>query len=59
MDRERPTLGDAIVFITGELIALPFCFAGADGFMKSDWWTAAKGFAIGLPCAIAGLTFHF
>jgi hypothetical protein len=46
-----------IVVVASELIALPFCFNGADGFMSNDWLKTAKGFGIGLPIGIAGLTF--
>jgi hypothetical protein len=46
-----------VVVITSELLALPFCFSGTEGFMSNDWWKAAKGFGIGLPIGIAGLTF--
>jgi hypothetical protein len=51
-------LEEIIVFVTGELIALPFCFEGTGAFMKGDWENTWKGFGIGIPIAIAGLTFR-
>jgi hypothetical protein len=55
----RLELNEILVFITGELIALPFAFNGADAFMKGDFRHGFLAYAIALPCAIGGLTFHF
>jgi hypothetical protein len=54
----RPSqFNNIVVVITSELLALPFCFSGTEGFMSNDWMKTAKGFGIGLPLGIAGLTF--
>jgi hypothetical protein len=53
------SMDNVVVVVTSELIALPFCFNGADGFMSNDWLKTAKGFGIGLPIGILGLTYPF
>jgi hypothetical protein len=53
----NPTLNNIVVVVASELLALPFCFNGADGIMSGDWSKGFKGFGVGLPIALAGLTF--
>jgi hypothetical protein len=50
-------LNNTIHVLTVELVALPFCFNGADGWKQNNMGEMLSGFGIGLTIALLGLTF--
>jgi hypothetical protein len=50
---------NVVVFVVAQLIAVPLCHAGADHFVKGEWWEVIFGFGVGIPLGAIGFTFPF